>query len=411
MKRNTITIHTTTPAYGGTAIGRLDGKVVMVKGAIPGETVEASVDEDRKDYATATATRILEPSPERVSAPCGYYGVCGGCQFQHISYAGQVRIKEAVLSDCLRRMAKLNVELSPPLTGEPFGYRLRGQFKLSPGKAGFYREKSRDVVDILSCPIMAPEVNGRFSEARRILAVADARETHITCGDGATALIRPGRESSDDWASVAGRFMDAGFAAVAVETDRDAPTAYGRGYTLLDLDGIAYRISPMSFFQSNWRLNLELVRLVTGGLGPVSGMKIIDLYSGAGNFSLPLARAGAEVTAVEENPHAVRDGNESADANGIKGCAFVRAAVDGYGIPAGTDALVIDPPRPGITNIAMDRILAASPERIVYVSCNPSTFARDLRKLGAHYTVESVRLVDFFPQTSHIEAVAFLVRA
>jgi 23S rRNA (uracil1939-C5)-methyltransferase len=159
MQHSPLILTPTSPAYGGISIARLDGKVVMIKGAIPGETVEVHIDEDKKDYSTATVTIVQEPSPERVSPPCRYFGTCGGCQLQFISYPHQIKLKEEVLEASLRRIAKLDIRLSNPLTGEAWHYRHRAQFKVAGEKIGFFREKSSDVVDIDSCPLMAHEIN------------------------------------------------------------------------------------------------------------------------------------------------------------------------------------------------------------------------------------------------------------
>ena len=143
-----ITIEALYPAYGGLSVGRLEGRVVLIRGAIPGETVEARIDVRKKDYLEATAVRVVFPSPDRFAPESPYFGRCGGCQLQHISYAGQVRLKEEVLRSTLQRIAGIEVVPSPSLTGVPWGYRRRGQFKVSVGKLGFYRERSREVVDV-----------------------------------------------------------------------------------------------------------------------------------------------------------------------------------------------------------------------------------------------------------------------
>jgi 23S rRNA (uracil1939-C5)-methyltransferase len=404
----TITINAERPAYGGITIGRSGGKVVMITGAIPGETVEARIDLEKKDYSTATVLRVLEPSPDRVVPGCPYFGSCGGCHLQHIEYARQVSLKQEVLADCIRRMAGLEPDFQPPLNGPPWGYRRRAQFKVSRGKAGLYRGKTRDVIDMDSCPVMAPEVNAMLAKARGLVRGLDVRELHISCGDGPVALVKTGEGPKSAWDRLAGSMLALGFAGVFVETGRKRVLKYGRGFTTFELGGLSYTVSPMSFFQGNWGVNRELVRAVIEGLGPPDGKTVLDLYSGAGNFSLPIALKAGKVTAVEENPYAVEDGRRNAGLSGIKNCTFVRSGVDSLKSSGAVDVLIIDPPRTGLANKAADIILSAAPSRIVYVSCNPASFARDLKKLSELYDVESVRLVDFFPQTYHIESVAFL---
>jgi 23S rRNA (uracil1939-C5)-methyltransferase len=185
------------------------------------------------------------------------------------------------------------------------------------------------------------------------------------------------------------------------------PLDFGETRVLFDLCGLAYAVSPLSFIQGNWQLNRRVVDMVKRGLAPLHGMKILDLYAGAGNFSLPLAEE-SDVTAVEGNLYAVKDGVKNLKMNSISSCGFVNEPAELFQIRERFDIVLLDPPRPGITNKVMRNVLKGKPERIVYVSCNPATFARDLKKFLSVYDIESVRMVDFFPQTFHIESVAFL---
>ncbi len=400
-----IIIRADSPAYGGLAIGRREGKVVLIKGAIPGETVEAVVELEKKDYCITSAVEILEPSPDRVEPGCG--SNCGGCQLQYVAYGRQVRLKEEVLKETLRRTAKLDVDLAEPLTGEPWHYRRRGQFKVSRGRVGLFKEKSHDVIDMTSCPLMTPEVNDALAKSRGIVAKTEAAELHLSHGDdGVAALIKaPGGKTN--WEKAAAALIEAGLVGVWVQAGRRL-LKYGRDFIALDLCGLKYTVSPASFFQSNWGLNRRLAALVVDGLGPLDGKRVLDLYSGAGNFSLPISAQAAEVVAVEENPFAVQDGKRNLQLNGIGNCSFVRSGTDGYRPDGRFDIIIADPPRTGLSDAAKDKILALKPERVVYVSCDPATLARDLKALSGQYAVASVRLVDFFPQTYHIETMAIL---
>lgn len=401
-----IIIKADSPAYGGLAIGRRDGKVVLIKGAIPGETVEAVVEREKKDYCLASAAKILEPSPDRVEPECG--SNCGGCQLQFVAYGRQVRLKEEVLKETLRRTAKLDVVLAEPLTGEPWHYRRRGQFKVSRGRVGFYKEKSHDIIDMASCPLMTPEVNDALAKSRGIIAKTEAAELHLSHGDdGVVALIKA-TGGKTDWEKVATALIEAGLIGVWVQAGKRL-LKFGGDFIILDLSGLKYTVSPASFFQSNWALNRRLAGLVIDGLGPLEGKRALDLYSGAGNFSLPVSARAAKVVAVEENPFAVQDGKRNLMLNGIGNCSFVRSGIDEYKPDGRFDIVITDPPRTGLSGAAKDKILALKPERVVYVSCDPATFARDLKALSGQYAVDSVRLVDFFPQTYHIEAAAFLI--
>ena len=391
-------------------MARLDGKVVMLRGAIPGETVEAEILQEKKDYSVALARKILEPSPERVEPDCRYFGACGGCQVQYASYPAQVGLKQEVLASALRRIGKMEITLSEPLTGQPWNYRHRGQFKISGGRVGYFREHSRDLVDINQCPLMADEINEVFINAKRLLKNTDAQELHICRGDKNLALIIVPHSTRHVWKDVSKDLLDGGFQGVRVEIEGKPPLLFGAGKLNLELDGIKYSVSAESFFQANWSLNRALVDLVLESLKPVAGKAVLDLYAGGGNFSLPVSRLARKVVAVEEGRSSVKDGKENVKRNKIENCQFVSVSVDGFNIREKFDAVIADPPRAGISEAGIGKILSMMPGRIAYVSCNPATFARDLNKFQKDYSVESIRMVDFFPQTYHIEAFALLTR-
>ena len=400
------------PAFGGLFIGRHEGKVVMIKGALlPDETVEVTIDDEKKDYITASVRKIIEPSPHRIESACKHFGSCGGCHFQHIPYNLQIQIKEEILRDCLKRLAKIETALSAPLiNNNPWNYRLRGQFKASRGKAGFYKANSREIVDIDNCPLMIKEINESFRKAKYLLKGINIKEIHITAGDSLIALIKaPGfKKSAAQWKRLASGFPDSGFSGLFVEMKNKKLLRYGDRYTTLHLADLEYTISPMSFFQSNWGLNRRVVSFIKNNLHSLKGKKVLDLYSGAGNFSMPAAAAGAEVTAVEGNPFAIEDGKRNLEINNIGNYRFIHSPAADFQPKKRFDIVILDPPRPGLSNKGINKVLTLMPERIVYISCNPATFARDLKRLTVKYDIESIRMIDFFPQTYHIESLAFL---
>jgi 23S rRNA (uracil1939-C5)-methyltransferase len=417
---NIITIKLERPAYGGLAIGKWQGKVVMVRGALPGELVEAAIEEEKKDFLTASATRILEPSSDRITPECAHSGTCGGCQLHYISYERQVALKGQVLLDSIRRLAKIEIDLAPPLIhDEPWHYRYRGQFKADLGKIGFYRGKTREVIDIPECPLMAEEINGGLGVVRSILQNDAAehslfgyvRELHISAGEGLTALIKSRmKKTKKERSAQAALFLHAGFSGVCIEESEGRVTKYGRPYITLNLQGLRYTVSPLSFFQSHWTLNTKVVSFVKEALLPFAGATIVDLYAGAGNFSLPFSGEAQKIIAVEENLFAVEDGIRNLGLNAITNCRFIKSSAEQVEIKETVQILILDPPRLGLSNRTMEKVFAMLPERIVYISCNPATFARDLKKLSPSYELESLRMIDFFPQTYHIESLAFLRR-
>jgi 23S rRNA (uracil1939-C5)-methyltransferase len=398
------------PVYGGYVIGR-DGKVVFIKGAIPGEVVEVSEDERRKDYSLSSVTQVLEPSSHRRDPHCSLFGLCGGCHLQFVSYERQVSMKEEVLLDALRRIGNLEMHPIAPMTDTEFRYRRKGRFKVSRrGEIGFYREGTREVVPVEECPLMVDGVNStlRYLRASDICGL---KEVQIISGDSLSLLVK-GSITEDR----AQEILDLGISGIAFENG----TSIGKDYISLDLNGLTYTVTNWSFFQANWALNQRVVRTVVEDLLPLEGKRILDLYAGAGNFSLSLSRHAEEVTAVEENPYAVEDGRRNAMLNGIKNCSFTHASVEelyegkrkhkGARLlgEAHYHVIIVDPPRHGLTDVSLGRILESRPERIVYVSCNPATLARDLKRMREIYDITSIRMVDFFPNTYHIETIAFL---
>jgi 23S rRNA (uracil1939-C5)-methyltransferase len=409
--RKILTLKIDRPAYGGLYIARHEGKVVMIRGAaLPEETVEAVIEEEKRDFYTASVVKIITPSPRRIKPKCKFYGICGGCHLQHASYEDQVAVKEDILRDSLKRTAKIDISLSTPImTDKPWNYRYRGQFKIKGGKIGFYRKKSRDLVEIDECPLMKDDINRSLETAKRLIAGMNAQEIHISCGDNIIALLKFSErgKAGTPFDHIASAFLDSGFSGLMIETGRGEILIYGQPYITLNLDDLKYTVSGLSFFQSNYELNQLLVSLIKETLRPFKGKRVLDLYAGAGNFSLPLA-GDAEVIAVEESPYAVEDGLRNVGINGTSNCQFIRSSAEDFHARDKIDILILDPPRPGLTQRTINNVLATMPERIVYISCDPSTFSRDIKKLSAIYDIESVRMVDLFPQTYHIESLAFL---
>jgi 23S rRNA (uracil1939-C5)-methyltransferase len=415
-KNNTIiSIKADLPAYGGFSLARGNGCILLIRNAIPGETVEAKIDEQKNDHAFASVVRVLAASPDRVEPPCPVFGICGGCQLQYISYSRQVTMKEEILLDCLCRIAKKQVDLADAFVGSsPWNYRYRGQFKIGKGSFGFYREKSRDVVDFDSCMIVNKEVNDLFTRAREVYKKSRGlfdgiSDFHISCGDEGLAFLKSTTKiSTARWNQIGMLLLEAGFGGVSGTSGNDKIVTFGNEYITLDLDGLKYTVSPRNFFQSNWSLNQTLVRYILKSMQPIAKKRVIDLYSGSGNFSLPFAFNGADVYAVEDNPYAIVDGKRNATLNSIRNCRFIACSAERLKVCDTVDILIVDPPRPGLTTAALDKILVLEPERIAYISCNPSTLARDIKKLLGQYDVESLRVIDFFPQTYHIESLAVL---
>lgn len=398
------------PAYGGYTIAR-EEKVIFIKGAIPGEIVEVDIEEKKRSYSIARVVNIIEPSEYRDEPKCCVFGICGGCHLQFMSYEKQISMKDEVLSDSLKRLAGIEIPLTPAITDSQWNYRHRAQYKVSrDGEIGFFKESTRDLVTFESCPLMNQEINALISKIKEKDIVRHLDEIHIVSGDSLIALLK-GRDYDnklfDEWRTFKeciNEHIEIGLSGTAYNDT----IAFGTGYTKLDLNGFKYTVSPWTFFQSHWNLNKKIVDFITNQLMPLKDKRVLDLYAGAGNFAIPMAVHAKEVVAVEDSIHAVNDGNRNLKLNNIKNCTIVKSSAEKYRINSKFNIIIIDPPRAGLTSEVIKKILESSSDTVVYMSCNPSTLARDMKKLNEKYEVCSVRQIDFFPNTFHIEAVAFL---
>lgn len=389
------------PAYGGYSIAR-DEKVVLIKGAIPGEVVEVTIEQNKKDYAVAGVTNVIEASQFRIEPRCPVFGICGGCQLQFISYEKQLMMKDEIILDSLKRIGGMEIPLAPVISDAVWNYRHRAQFKVSRnGEIGLFRESSRDIVTFQDCPLMNQQINALLQKMKETDCVRNLNEVHISVGDSAIAFLK-GKDY--DRVSLSDVYTEMGFSGVMFDDETSSSTVY----TNFDLNGLRYTVAPRTFFQAHWSLNIKIVDFIVKELLPLSGKRVLDLYAGAGNFSLPFAALADEVVAVEENPYAVDDGMRNMELNNLRNCTFFRLPAEKYKIKKKFDILMLDPPRPGLTSEMVSKILANPADTVIYISCNPATLARDLKKLNEKYEIKTVRQIDFFPNTYHIETVTFL---
>lgn len=407
------------PAYGGAVIARHDNRVVFVEGALPGELVTARITEKKKDYAKAETVTVVEPSSDRAEPACPRFGECGGCQLQHIRYERQISLKEEVLIDTLQRLGKLSCSLSEPIADEsPWAYRHRAQFKTDGFRTGFYRKASRSVVDVERCPVVCDGINKAYASIRTLSSVpayaaffAELNGIHLISNNAKTAALFAARPGVLPAAELLQQIQQkTGISGCIVLSASAVVASAGDPGVDFSLGGLVYRASADSFFQGHWRLNERVVASACDELSLHSGMRVLDLYAGAGNFSLPLAAHAQEVVAVEAHPRTIADGRMNCEQNQISNVRFVEMQAERYEPEGRFHAVLLDPPRPGLPGRVVDTVLRCSPDRIAYVSCNPAALARDLRKLCAGYDLVSVRLIDFFPHTFHIESMAVLQR-
>jgi 23S rRNA (uracil1939-C5)-methyltransferase len=436
-------------AFGGEGVGRLDGYVMFVRGGIPGDRLRVRVTETRARYGRGTIEAVESPSPRRVEPPCPYFGRCGGCRLQHVAYEAQLAFKEKQVRDCLERLGAAGAfELRPILPApEIYGYRNKMEFTVAgdPGSVtvGLHEADRYDVVlDIERCLLQSDTMNALLDEVR---AQARARRLSAYDQDSGHGLlrfvtVREGRHTGDAMVNLVAAAPDvetlgpvaealearvpatasvvlnvnAKKAAVAVGTEEHV--LLGRDHITETLSGVRFQVSANSFFQTNTVQAERLFALVAEASELTGRETVVDLYSGTGTISLLLARRCARVYGIEVSAAAVEDAVRNARANGIDNCTFLPGEVR-HALPdllrqgVRADIVIADPPRAGFHPKALAALGALAPRRIVYVSCNPATLARDVGDLIRQgYRLEWVQPVDMFPQTPHIEAVARLAR-
>jgi 23S rRNA (uracil1939-C5)-methyltransferase len=412
--------------YGGDGLAHHESSTLFVPFVIPGEKVRVSEAEKSKKFIRCKLDQILEPSPERVAAPCPHFGICGGCHYQHIPYAAQLQYKEQILRETLRRIGKIDFTADIVTHSfQPWEYRNRAQWKIrtiAPAtipEIGYFQAGSNSLMPAYSCPILAPELFTTLTHLRELLAggalPSTLREAEAFAASPTSLTLTltfskfpPHRPALRDalFSRVPGLasllFQDA--SAQRMEL-------FGPGSITYPVGEFQFRVSQLSFFQVNRFALVEMADTVATLAG--EGSSAVDLFSGVGLFSLPLARKFAQVTSVESNPTAVSDlqFNSALASPNLPGRIQTREADAATFLrrpPSKPDCVVADPPRAGLGPELVERLLKLRPARIVYVSCDPATLARDLALLQRSYSLSSLHLFDLFPQTFHLETIASL---
>lgn len=432
-------------AFGGAALAKVDGLVVFVENALPGDRVAATVFRRKRQYAEARADAILRPSPARVAPRCEHVPICGGCRFQDLDYEEQLRHKERQVEECLAHLGGITAAVRPAIAApERFHYRNKMEFSFGKDAAGLltlglHRRGFFDrSFDLARCHIARPIASEIVAETRawareeglepydtrrhtgllRFLAVREG----IRTGQVMVNLVASGPHPSfEPFARRITERFPAVSSVMLNLTRRKAQVAVGEeervlaGHDRIEerLGGLIFEISSASFFQTNTEQGERLLETAMEGLALEGGERVLDVYSGTGTFTLPIARRAREAVGIESSEAAVRDAQRNAARNGIENARFVRAEA--------TEALreeryapgaaLVDPPRAGLHPAVVRRLIELGAPRLVYVSCNPATLGRDLALLcESRYRLSWVRPVDMFPHTAHIECVAALAR-
>jgi len=419
----------------GRGIARHEGKVIFVEGALPGERVEASSYRRKASYEIATVTQVHRESAQRVPPRCPFFARCGGCSLQHLDARAQVAAKQRVLEDDLRHIAKVHPEaILPAIHGPAWGYRHRARLsaryveKKGGMLVGFREKHSSYVTDMTSCEVLPPHVSALLVPLRLLLGSLAIRQripqVELAVGEDSTVLVLrvlqdPGPQDREALATFARRHAVVFYLQPrGPETARPlAPETGGDPSYILPEFDLRMRFSPTEFTQVNPSVNRVLVRRAVALLDPQPGERIADLFCGLGNFTLAIARRGAAVVGLEGSAALVVRAAANARENGLEHAARFRTenlfelSPGAAGWLRGLDRVLIDPPRDGAIEV-VKALGDDAPRRIVYVSCNPATLARDAAVLvhAQGYRLSGAGVVNMFPHTSHVESIAVFDR-
>lgn len=414
--------------YGGDGLARLDEKrTLFVSGALPGEFVRARVYRKRKGIYEARVEEVLEPSPDRVAPPCIGERECTGATWPHIAYPAQLRLKQEILLDTLKRTGGMAPRRLLPILASPKidHYRLRTQFniRVQDGiqRIGFFRQGSYDLIEVENAFLLHPLIDKTVQAIRKhVRMLPPLSEAHINASPAGDVHVLLFGENETF------RPQESFFAALQKEAPevigitgfarKKRTFSLGKNTLTLPVDGVTLHATEGNFYQVNWDQNLAMVRTVLDFTALTGTETVLDLYCGIGNFTLPLAKRAGQAIGIESGYSAIEDAKKNAALNGITNTEFIADDLQKGLKPLierklRPEVVVLDPPRAGATLKTLERILAFVPRKIVYVSCNPSTLARDLKFFHLFgFRLDRLQPVDMFPWTYHIECVAEMVR-
>ena len=414
----------------GEGIGEWEGWTVFVDGVLPGEEVTAAISEVRKNFLRARLITSHQTSPHRVKPPCPVFGRCGGCQLMHLSYEEQLKTKQQRVIDALERIGKINVSVEPCVPSpQELAYRNKIQLPVIDNQMGLYAFRSHDLVEINQCYIhcglgekafrLVKRLLGQFPKVhlRHVLIKTSVKKGQVlvvlvTEGKGDPEIAFLAQEILQGLPEIKGVVQNLNSSPGNVILSKNYQTLAGQPFLEDELCGLTFKVSPASFFQVN-PPQAENLYLKTLEFCELTGTeKVLDAYCGVGTLALILAPHAKEVIGVEQVGEAITDAQDNAKRNGISNTKFHCAQAEEFiSSLSDLDVAVLNPPRKGCDPAFLDQLAAIKPHRIVYVSCDPATLARDLATLqGKGYQVDTAVPFDMFPQTVHVETVVRLTR-
>jgi 23S rRNA (uracil1939-C5)-methyltransferase len=401
--------------HKGEGVGRINGKATFIPLAIPGETIEMEIIQERSKFIRGRLKQVLEPSPDRVEPECPHFPTCGGCHFQHVSYEKQLALKRQIVQDNLQRIAGIASEVKPVIASpNRWNYRNKVTWHVREDKLGYYQEGSHDLLPILSCKIISQPLQLISREIRYFL------QQHPLTGNG-EITVRYSHNTEDSMLVLSGfSYIPSAWlelkslSANAVHINNgQIRVLWGSKYWQETLGTMKFMIPAASFFQVNHSQAEQIVALLLKELPLTTDMHLVDLYCGVGALTLNLASMVRKVTGIEEFLPSIEYARLNAELNGIENATFYCGTSETVfpNLSEHMDVLMVDPPRAGCHPDVIKAIVHQQPEHLAYVSCNPGTLARDLGRLKEFgYTPNLIQPIDMFPQTYHVECVTLMSR-
>lgn len=383
--------------HQGRGIGTINNKVIFIPNTIPGEIIEYKITNEKKNYLEGKVTKYTKKSKDRINPQCPYYNICGGCQLMHMPYEKQLKYKQNTIENILSKYTNSNIKINPIIKSEnEFNY--RNKITLHINKTiGLYKQNSNEIININKCYLVNDKINNIIKELNKLKLEKD--EIVIKCHNNQTLLYYNNKLNN----------------LKSINADNiilNNKIIKGNNYVFEILNNYKFKISPTSFFQINKMQTIKLYENIKKIAQINKKDNILDLYCGTGTIGIYLSKNANKVLGIEINKEAIKNAKENQKLNNIKNIEFIAGDVKDIikKITFNPTIIVLDPPRSGINDEIINYLINYNAKKIIYISCNPITLARDLKKLNKYYTTKIIQPLDMFPNTYHIECITLLTK-
>lgn len=393
--------------HQGRGIGRINNKIIFIPNALPGEVIEAKITLEKKNYYEGKLNQVLTPINDRIQSICPHFNECGGCQYLNVDYKKSLEFKQNKVNDILNKYLPFNIKINSIIESDDnIYYRNKVTFQVN-DKIGFYKEKSNDLIPVDTCFIADKNINELYKIIKDNISLNNIKQI----------IIRSSKKTNESM--IIFKTADYIDTNKIINTLKDKTTSiyinkeliYGKDKIIEELQDFKFYISPTSFFQVNTQQAEKLYSKALEYANITNNDLVLDLYCGTGTIGMLASKTAKKVIGIELNKEAIKDANKNKELNNVNNIEFYAGDVgkiltkNNYN----PEVIIVDPPRAGLDNVAINQILKIKPERLVYVSCDLMTLARDLKILSEYYDILELTPVDMFPMTSHVESVVKLV--